>query len=525
MRITHSIGRPIRALLWGLLIALMAAPSFGRPGDRIDRYPLLVTNRNGKLTGPSLVMEESGRFVAVWASDEGQDTHVLFQRFAANGTPIGTEVTVDTRPDLSGDDVMMRADAALAADGSFAVVWQVCDFPCSGAVLYARRYTANGEPIGDKVLVTDERSFLVGAWSVAGAADGRFGIAWAGTGGDNIDGEPDVFARLFDAAVVPRSPPFPVVSEPTLERLVFGDVAMSATGDFLVAWADNTLSDSQQLVLGRRFDANGSALGDTFTLASRSATTPKIFGPALAMRSTGQFVLVLTKAISTPEAGLVPAGVYGRRFDAEGLPLGAEFRISAETGGGWKGVDSNDAGDFVVTWEDRGLHTRLYRASGSAATSDQRYNELSQGSVALDRVGNFAVGFARGYTADTNGFSGSRTMHVQRFAGYTDTRPSCARFVATVVGNDSANTLHGGPGNDIIVANGGNDTIFAWAGDDVMCGGNGDDVLYGGNGKDHLVGGAGDDLLDGGSSVDYCNGESHTNADTAVSCELKDNVP
>jgi hypothetical protein len=40
-----------------------------------------------------------------------------------------------------------------------------------------------------------------------------------------------------------------------------------------------------------------------------------------------------------------------------------------------------------------------------------------------------------------------------------------------------------------------------------------------------LVGGAGDDLLDGGGSVDYCNGESHTNADTAVSCELRDNVP
>ncbi len=51
-------------------------------------------------------------------------------------------------------------------------------------------------------------------------------------------------------------------------------------------------------------------------------------------------------------------------------------------------------------------------------------------------------------------------MHVQRFAGYTDTRPSCARIVATVVGNDSANSLHGGAGNDIIVANGGNDTIF-----------------------------------------------------------------
>jgi hypothetical protein len=32
-------------------------------------------------------------------------------------------------------------------------------------------------------------------------------------------------------------------------------------------------------------------------------------------------------------------------------------------------------------------------------------------------------------------------------------------------------------------------------------------------------------LLDGGNGYDYCNGEGQTNADTGVSCELKNNVP
>jgi hypothetical protein len=526
MRIVHSIARPARALLFGSLVAFVAAQSFGRPGDRLDRYPLLVTEPSAEVVGPSLDMDETGRFVATWASDEGQDTHVLFQRFAANGTPTGGKVRVGTASDPN-DDTFVTTNVVVAADGSFTVVWAACVFPCQASGIYARRYTANGEPIGDEVLVIDQQSALIGNWGVAGAADGRFAIAWHGT--DSMLSRPgSIFVRLFNSDGVPHSPPSPVVPSPTLEALHFADVAMSATGTFVVAWEDSTNNNSTHVLLGRRFDANGSALGDAFTLANPSAAT-RIEDADLAMRSTGEFVLALAKSMVMPESNVVPPGIYGRRFDAEGRPLGNEFQISAaQTAAGAVSLDSNAAGDFVVTWGDGGLHTRLYRASGSPATSDQRYSELGAGSGALDRVGNFVVGFARGRShEDTGGFApGALTMHVQRFVGYTDTRPSCARIVATLVGNDNSNTLHGGPSNDVIVANGGNDTIFAWGGDDVVCGNNGADVIYGGYGNDHLVGGAGDDLLDGGpGSRDYCNGESHTNADTAVSCEFRDNVP
>jgi Ca2+-binding RTX toxin-like protein len=60
-------------------------------------------------------------------------------------------------------------------------------------------------------------------------------------------------------------------------------------------------------------------------------------------------------------------------------------------------------------------------------------------------------------------------------------------------GNDLANVINGG---------GGNDTLLGGAGDDTLNGGAGNDTLKGGAGNDALTGGAGNDTLDGGTGND-----------------------
>ena len=75
-----------------------------------------------------------------------------------------------------------------------------------------------------------------------------------------------------------------------------------------------------------------------------------------------------------------------------------------------------------------------------------------------------------------------------------------------VTGNDAANTIDLGVGNDSIAAGGGNDDITGGVGFDTMDGGTGNDTLSGGNGADSLIGGAGDDLLEGGNGFDQING-------------------
>ena len=63
----------------------------------------------------------------------------------------------------------------------------------------------------------------------------------------------------------------------------------------------------------------------------------------------------------------------------------------------------------------------------------------------------------------------------------------------TLYGNELANFITGGAGDDAISGYGGND---------ILHGGAGNDTLQGGAGKDTLAGGAGDDRLNGGSEAD-----------------------
>jgi hypothetical protein len=83
-----------------VIATLFATPSLGGPGDRIDRFPIQLTGTIRRYDqDPVLAMEESGRFVAAWKSHSrsgGVSTgpSLMFRRFAADGAPLGGDVTV-----------------------------------------------------------------------------------------------------------------------------------------------------------------------------------------------------------------------------------------------------------------------------------------------------------------------------------------------------------------------------------------------------------------------------------------------
>jgi Ca2+-binding RTX toxin-like protein len=75
-------------------------------------------------------------------------------------------------------------------------------------------------------------------------------------------------------------------------------------------------------------------------------------------------------------------------------------------------------------------------------------------------------------------------------------------------GNDQANMITGGAGNDILIGLGGNDILHGLAGNDVLDGGAGENTLLGGAGMDTLSGGSGNDQIDGGTEADTLNGDA-----------------
>jgi Ca2+-binding RTX toxin-like protein len=78
----------------------------------------------------------------------------------------------------------------------------------------------------------------------------------------------------------------------------------------------------------------------------------------------------------------------------------------------------------------------------------------------------------------------------------------------TVFGNNAANRIETGAGNDYVDAGGGNDQVFGGGGNDTLKGNSGNDTMKGEAGNDAMEGGSGNDYLEGNDGNDTIDGGS-----------------
>jgi VCBS repeat-containing protein len=120
-------------------------------------------------------------------------------------------------------------------------------------------------------------------------------------------------------------------------------------------------------------------------------------------------------------------------------------------------------------------------------------------------------GAARTMTVNAvDGRSGTAILTVT----VSDGQDSGTVQVTVTVGGGGKDTLTGGTGADLLLAQSNNDTLTGGDGNDLLCGDSGGDTVSGGAGDDSLGGGSGTDLLTGGSGADRFSGGSGT--DTAT---------
>jgi hypothetical protein len=160
---------------------------------------------------------------------------------------------------------------------------------------------------------------------VGTAADGSFVVVWQ-EGGETATPSGPVYvkARLFDAAGHPRSGEIQVGRHAQVPYVSFEGpaVAMAPDGRFVVAWTGGTTITD--VVYGRRYAANGAPLGGRIRLA----VTPRGQSePDVAMAADGSFVAAWSQRgpkEDPDDPDEVAIDVYVRRFGADGRPLGPE---------------------------------------------------------------------------------------------------------------------------------------------------------------------------------------------------------
>ena len=168
-------------------------------------------------------------------------------------------------------------------------------------------------------------------------------------------------------------------------------VVAKAFGQFVVVWLDST-PPAPRRVMGQRFDAVGGRVGAEFQVSMLTAASDR---PSVA-GSPEVFVVSWTRQV--PPASAVPAV---RRYDKFGNQLGPEYDVDTSVGG-QPSVDINgDWVTFTVVWrgddgQNGGIFGRRFDhlggpLGGRFAINTYTSAHQEQASVAADSGGNFLV--------------------------------------------------------------------------------------------------------------------------------------
>lgn len=175
----------------GIGLFVTASIDIGIDGDGFGiQYMLYDGNRNelargvansttaGNQLRPAVAMLPDGRFVVVWADENGADGDgkgIFGQLFSAAGAPVGDEFRVNNT--TVGDQE--RPQIAFGPNTDFVVVWEAPDNDGKG--VYSRRYDINGNPLGSEQLINRQTALDQELPRVAVNAGGIFAV-WEGVG-------------------------------------------------------------------------------------------------------------------------------------------------------------------------------------------------------------------------------------------------------------------------------------------------------------------------------------------------------
>jgi len=368
--------------------------------DRHASADLTVATTSVQQTNwPALAYHRDGTWIAVWNSNgsDGSADGIYLQRMDSTGQALSPPVRVNTET----DGAQTVPDLAVAADGSFVVVWQSADQDGDRAGIFAQRFDRNGAPVGAEFQVNVTTTGNQSVPSVAMDASGRFTIAWASTPGDS--NAADVMARRFSADGAPETDEF-VIGGAADGRQQTPAVAMAPDGRSVMVWADGLSTDVN--ILAQRYDATGAALGSPVLVNTTTAGNQS--APSVAMDAAGNFVVAWTSNQTTD------TNIYAQRFDAAGQPLGEEFRANSVTPGSQSSaqVAMGPDGGFLIIWQsamvgDRGTGTygQRYDAAGARIGGEFRLTGLTEDGpgrtgTAFAPDGGFATVYASGGGSD-----------------------------------------------------------------------------------------------------------------------------
>jgi hypothetical protein len=317
--------------------------------------------------------------------DEGTDTLSNIEALRFNKIKVASEAS-EFRVNTYTDGRQWISSIAALTNGGFVVSWESISQDGSGHGIYAQRYDANGVAQGSEFQVNTYTNSSQWISSIAALTNGGFVVTWTS---DNQDDNytHGVFGQRYDVNGVTQSSEFKVNTY-TAGSQEWSSIAGLTNGSFVVTWTSDNQDGSSSGIFGQRYNVNGVAQGSEFKV--NTYTNNHQVDSSIAALTNGGFVVTWT---SNGQDGS-GYGVFGQRYDVNGVAQGSEFRVNTSTGGNQDGssIAALTNGGFVVTWNSgNDIFGKRFDGNGVAQGSEFKVATGNDPSIAGLVDGGFLV--------------------------------------------------------------------------------------------------------------------------------------
>ncbi|WP_299471232.1 Ig-like domain-containing protein [uncultured Roseibium sp.] len=309
-----------------------------------------------------LAAGQANGFMAVWYSSTGSEIQGRFYDNA--GVAQGTEFTINTNASGTQD----QPDVVGLNNGNYAVVWE--DSSTSDIVL--RIVNGTNSFATSEINLTSSFSGSQLQPNITSLAGGGFVVSWTDTGGR--DGSANgTYAQLFTNTGVATTQPF-LVNEIVTNSQDNAEIVGTPDGGFVVVFRDTTGVDgSGQGIMAQQFDANGNRVDGQITVNTETSSTQN--QPSVDLLADGSVIVSWTSTTSASAGDGSSNGVFSQilgdpaNFNLVGRPI-------------LQGVNE------TVTYLENQLNIgpQLLDANNAVALSDSDSADFDGGFIRLDNV-------------------------------------------------------------------------------------------------------------------------------------------
>ena len=184
------------------------AQRFASDGNSVGTEFQVNTYTPSPQLNAAVGVDAAGNFVVVWGSafQDGAAGGVFAQRYASDGSPAGSEFQVNTYTPGDQKFPALGVDAA----GNFVVAWESKDQDGDSYGVFAQRFASDGSVVGSEFQVNTYTP-LMQVRAAVGVTTGSFVVTWESLGQDG-DSQ-GVFAQRYEVPTeTPTPTPTPTVT-------------------------------------------------------------------------------------------------------------------------------------------------------------------------------------------------------------------------------------------------------------------------------------------------------------------------